>query len=1247
MRRDNQPIHNIGFGVTSRDFAEQRNEDVGPAANSGFIARALEGNPITKMATAMIATGIAATVAGKVVKGQGLKLGYKLTQAARAAEQAGTQNVLTRSKGLLKVRSILDELEGVTRLAEGTTSLVYKETGKETLTTGYEGIKSILDKGYSFARKGVQGAEGWAWRDQLQQSLVRQVRRLPYEVPAFYAVDKTVGRKLFGREEPEGPRKKWYDPSRITDIGKDLAKTTAFQLGGFVLPAAMAGASKESSLNFFRTAEQRWDSMYAGYKQLTPVQKKLYENTNFLRGSLSEVGQDIFNVLDKSIKFSERSSGALSVAFSTLSGINKNPVSDLYAARHGANPSQPVSTKIKNIASDIYRGDKQALNDGLADSTKIESLLDLIPGYKSIRQGLAQGYKQYKNLSAAQIYLDKSGDTLQAAQKIIAKANKLGPTPADRDVNPILVESIENILRKRTSPLIRLAQDFEEQVGIRKIPGRGRVPNLDYSASKGYLSDSFKREAFDAEYRRQLVNRLSQINGVDKTSAQKFADQLYFDEYPWKTVGGKVDPEFIAPENRITIGGSAPEEDFFGAIIERYNKGKAGQLNPLTLTPDDFQSALSDVDNYYKAAFAPEANNISLLYGNINLDSTANAMYDNFRRLAGQTTLKVSKAVEDDFDILYNKNLPKTATSVKNARSQLHKLTARTLGIDETGTAEQLEARLAARGFDSQEQMQGYLLNNKVIRAKQFGSISDFFGVKPYTLENFLNDQNKLASQKIFRTNMGGSPLAGNIIDNVTGQATELSPYQVFTGNIAFRSSNRQVATSNPIRQIIEDIKFDEGAQGRSQSNLRGFFKIGDDSSSVVLNLNPLQAGVRAVSKFLANEVRVPIININPMQMLGFKDFQSMSEAGRFRVSSASGIHPFIPKADELGLAADMYTWHSTGGLLGTKGKLVAYQAGRMEAGRTDTLTKELAGYYRPLATRSAGMFTRTAELASEQRTPRASSDDDTFLGRVKNKLDFSEEQPNSLFRFFGRLFNRQSDVNNPAVLGRILRDDFDQEFTVGGFGRKRTLVLRNITDSSGETLEYQLRNAADDSLVASHGELMEAFTRLGNSMLGYGNPRKVSETLLGTGELGAFNASARTLKLNKVGQAEGELSGVDLGDLLSPKTAATANKIIDFFKADLGEIKQSIDIDQNLSNYQAIAKAFSRLRKYADVTDFSAQSRMLESSGSIVTRGDEMGFEVIRYLTLRKGLAPGADPAQLITSITSAIDDLAAKRSH
>lgn len=122
MLRDNQPIENIGFGITSRDVGNSRsNEDAAASVNSGFIARALDGNPITKMATAMIATGIAATVAGKVARGQGLKLGYKLTQAAQAAESAGTATVLSRAHdGLMKIRNVLDELEGVSRLRPGT-----------------------------------------------------------------------------------------------------------------------------------------------------------------------------------------------------------------------------------------------------------------------------------------------------------------------------------------------------------------------------------------------------------------------------------------------------------------------------------------------------------------------------------------------------------------------------------------------------------------------------------------------------------------------------------------------------------------------------------------------------------------------------------------------------------------------------------------------------------------------------------------------------------------------------------------------------------------------------------------------------------------------------------------------------------------------------------------------------------------------------------------------------------------------
>jgi hypothetical protein len=74
VQRDKGPIHNIGFGVTSREFTTGDDTQNGPSPDSGYVSRALEGRPLVKMASAMIATGVAATVAGKFVRGGGLKI---------------------------------------------------------------------------------------------------------------------------------------------------------------------------------------------------------------------------------------------------------------------------------------------------------------------------------------------------------------------------------------------------------------------------------------------------------------------------------------------------------------------------------------------------------------------------------------------------------------------------------------------------------------------------------------------------------------------------------------------------------------------------------------------------------------------------------------------------------------------------------------------------------------------------------------------------------------------------------------------------------------------------------------------------------------------------------------------------------------------------------------------------------------------------------------------------------------------
>lgn len=74
MQRDRGPIHNIGFGVTSREFTTGDDNENSLSPDSGYVNRALEGRPVVKMATAMIATGVAATVAGKFLRSGGLKI---------------------------------------------------------------------------------------------------------------------------------------------------------------------------------------------------------------------------------------------------------------------------------------------------------------------------------------------------------------------------------------------------------------------------------------------------------------------------------------------------------------------------------------------------------------------------------------------------------------------------------------------------------------------------------------------------------------------------------------------------------------------------------------------------------------------------------------------------------------------------------------------------------------------------------------------------------------------------------------------------------------------------------------------------------------------------------------------------------------------------------------------------------------------------------------------------------------------
>jgi len=70
MQRDQKPLTNLGYGVTSRDVdtEQNENEDLGPSPNSGYISRKLHGHPFAKFIATNVATVVATGIASMVTR---------------------------------------------------------------------------------------------------------------------------------------------------------------------------------------------------------------------------------------------------------------------------------------------------------------------------------------------------------------------------------------------------------------------------------------------------------------------------------------------------------------------------------------------------------------------------------------------------------------------------------------------------------------------------------------------------------------------------------------------------------------------------------------------------------------------------------------------------------------------------------------------------------------------------------------------------------------------------------------------------------------------------------------------------------------------------------------------------------------------------------------------------------------------------------------------------------------------------
>jgi hypothetical protein len=1210
MIKDNQPIHNLGFGATSRDMPDGEKPREGVSPDSSFITRALDGHPIMKMATALIGTGIAAHYATQFMKEGGLKLGLTLTEKAAQRDSGLLKSGFQK---ILNTRDFLDDIEGVAnnRVKD---ALVYRNSAGK-LTTGYGGSRAALTA-ESIAR---ESGTGWAFRDSLQTRLVKQARTLPYAVPAFYAADQVVNKRILGNRDPNdkirNPNQKWYNPtSHIANFAKDIAKTTAMQMGGFMLPGALAGAAKETSTAFFNEQLQNIDNVVergtAGYAK----QKIAYAGFS-VKAMLQEIGHDSADLIDKTIGLSQRSTGALATAWNESNRVSRNPVADLYKQRHGpggvsesARPGSSLSKskRAAGIAKTIFNGNNEPLSNQMSN----ESLLDMIPGYKAIRVGAEAGKRQFR--------------TIQDAQKILRDTSQFNSIIAnykDPDAYESLSTTLQTIQKNANSPLTRVS-NFLGTYGRFEVDSDGKGK---YLAGKKF-GEIVERNQYKKILKNHIINGES---GVSEKAADKFVRSLQIvDNLEGNSLtSGR---QRINPFNRLMMG-SEPihEDDFFETLLSRYNESKYGSVNPLGIKGDALKDAIRRADT-------------SFLENNTDTEakiaSRWNSVYSDYATSAGESQLQPGKLKRSDFD----------GTSINAVkRKYLKTRAAKVLGADVATLNDEtaVNSLLHKNGIDpfQDDHLRAFLSGNKQMSTTGESGILGFLGFKKAGLTeygDFLNSKTERLSDHTVK--IDGSDRY--FITRSKNSAVQNAKRQ----NANFRTFNEELENATATTSTLPNVYKYQGKDGKYNK---------------FIDLNPIVKAGESIASFLTNEIKAPIVNFNPLKLLGADEFLQQRKAGDFQVIGGMTQHPFIEaqlKSGEI-QNTDLLTWHRTGGKIGSVGKVTKYG---LKDGRLSSSVLE--GEYRPLSTTSKGMFATNANYAAgtEKVKPEHGKKvldaegnqvlKTTRLDRIKNKLNYDTEQSGSVFRYAGRILNRRFDVNNESVMEQIIGAKSGataaeaESFTVGGFGRKKSLKL--LQENSGRADRFTLINAEanpvtkEHDIIASHAQLMEAFTGFANNTLSQGTHRAVSAGLFGE-EGGLIEARKIISEYAPAARQPGNIANSE-----------TADRVMSGLRQHLGVLKEEIaQFDpeeedflraQAQEKYETLSKAFhSRFGKFDGLSDldYAKQSRMFEHSPSVITTADEFSTELTRYLVMADAVVSG-NPAQTMANASSVIEDLAEK---
>jgi hypothetical protein len=1107
--RDRGPIHNLGYGITSRDLPFNEGETEGVSPNSGYVSKALDGHPVMRF---FAHTAASMAVAG--VLGAGLKKG-----GLRLAEKLQSKLSTTTIKDITQIRKHLDELQGVKRAIEGVDdpyeALVFRDPNTNELTTGYLGKDSEVHRGLYLtsdelkqAGRGItsEPAAVWSLKDDIQKKLVRAGRRMPYELPALYVTQRGISDQLFGDGEN---RKKlnWYNPA---DVVSDFVKTSVTNVATMILPFETAGAgitSGKRSLSTFKNSMQH-------LHELSPIKQKAHKGFVDLTELLSEVGHDLSTISNKFLRTASQTSAAVNAAANAL---NEQPrfVDALSKARFGYKEARRRS--IQNGESRLRKAGQMA--KGLAFGVDDEyGALDAIPAFRGLTQAVRKGHQEFK-------LFGQGYDALQSSMKY----NQMLSAASSKDE---LHRAMNVIQSQYSSRFSRLAS----QVAILGGGGPG---------DKSFNRSDFFMGQQQHEYKKLLAKNLEK-KGLTTDEAESFASQL---RVAGLTKG--TDPTNIVSigRNKITAEG----DEYYRQIIDRFRGVKGGKelaekFNSLAGTSSSSEQFLRGIiqdsnDQFFSKEFQTLIRN--------KIGNQWNSFYRGDLVDIGSSFLKPQKALFHDF-----------VGPLGPAKQEfLQRKTAQALGLklkDKTGNIisnDIVKGHLSKRGYDPNNfvQLRSLLIERNKMTSGVFNSGFNLFGLKPMLLDEAISSGRFQSKNK-----------------------TE----QGIIGDLA-----KRMALNDPVSKSIGLTRLD------------GVYKT---RSGNVLDFSSIKKTFAGVADFFASEFHIPIVKLNVADLFGYRSFSEMARRGPLQYSPGMTVQPF---GDLARTKSDFHIWHSTGGFLGTKGKVTTYSTDSFSGA---VYGDELKGTYRPIPTNSTEMFSRHARLSSgmagEAPYDISGNSGSRFLNLVlgnsqrargfKNFMAIDAEQPNSLFGLGKRFLSRNRDINNPRVLGKLISG---QEVRYKSGTTYKTMKL----DTSGNSLRV-IDDAGNAVAGIEEADILRAYNSVrkqsfqsGFSSKFMGQLEEASEDLFTFGPLKS--------QVSKIGSPQ------DLSSLLDDVEGALPG-----MAAEL----RAKNIDPSV-----VQKMYSRIRSLRSDADLLSRSQLSGRTPSINTRLEELKSETFRFIAQSNAL--------------------------